>query len=79
LTYLTTLRARNACNSEAKDELEETRRLVEELGVPSIATLADIRDSTQVDAVVDEVAKTFWRLDILVANAGVCHGWPLTR
>jgi SDR family mycofactocin-dependent oxidoreductase len=62
-----------------EEELEETRRLVDGLGVASMATLADIRDSAQVEAVVDEVATTFGRLDILVANAGVCHGVAIEK
>lgn len=55
-------------------ELEETRRLIDKLGVPSLAALADIRDSAQVDGVVNQVVETFGHLDVLVANAAVCHG-----
>jgi SDR family mycofactocin-dependent oxidoreductase len=55
-------------------ELEETARLVRAEGVPALAVLADIRDSEQVDHAFQQVVHTYGRLDILVANAALCHG-----
>lgn len=60
-----------------KEELDETVRLVEAAGGNCIGVVADIRDTAQVNGVVDETLRRFGRLDILVANAGVCYSSPL--
>lgn len=56
-----------------EDDFHETVRLVEEAGGKILARIADVRDSDALRAVVDEggVAQ-FGRLDVVVANAGIC-------
>ncbi|WNG87533.1 mycofactocin-coupled SDR family oxidoreductase [Mycobacterium sp. ITM-2016-00317] len=52
-------------------DLDETVRLVEEAGGRIVARVADVRDLEALTAVVDEGVKTFGRLDIILANAGI--------
>src|SRR5271156_4110978 len=54
------------------DDLEETVRLVEKEGRRMVARVGDVRDADAVKAVVDEGVSAFGRLDIVVANAGIC-------
>jgi (+)-trans-carveol dehydrogenase len=56
----------------SRDDLDETVRLVEEAGGKIIARVADVRDLDAMAAAVDEGVETFGRLDIILANAGVC-------
>jgi SDR family mycofactocin-dependent oxidoreductase len=53
-------------------DLDETVRLVEEAGGKIIARVADVRDLAAMTEVVDEGVAQFGRLDIVLANAGVC-------
>ena len=53
-------------------ELEETTRMIRELGARCVSDVVDIRDSVQVDSMVDLAISEFGRVDILVANAGIC-------
>ena len=39
--------------------------------------ICDVRDRTRTQAVVDDVVKTFGRVDVLVNNAGVAPGGPI--
>jgi NAD(P)-dependent dehydrogenase (short-subunit alcohol dehydrogenase family) len=52
-------------------ELRQTATEVEALGHRVQVHPADVCDSAQVDAVVEQAVKTFGRLDILINNAGV--------
>ena len=52
------------------EDLPETQRLVEEHDRRCVALHADVRDSGQVDRVVEATVDEFGRVDILVANAG---------
>ncbi|SEF18870.1 mycofactocin-coupled SDR family oxidoreductase [Jiangella alba] len=52
-------------------DLEETRKLVEAAGGEMLAVRADVRDSAQTSAVVDQAMDRFGRIDIVVANAGI--------
>jgi SDR family mycofactocin-dependent oxidoreductase len=52
-------------------DLEETVRLVEKAGRQAIGVEADMRDSGQVQAVVDRAMSEFGRIDVLVAQHGV--------
>ncbi|HEY5246566.1 MAG TPA: mycofactocin-coupled SDR family oxidoreductase [Acidimicrobiales bacterium] len=53
-------------------DLDETVRLVEQLGRRCIGLQADVRDTDQVDRAVSVAVDQFGHLDILVANAGIC-------
>lgn len=54
-----------------EDQLPETAKLVEELDQRCLAIQADMRDTAQVQDVVDRTISEFGRLDILVVNHGV--------
>jgi NADP-dependent 3-hydroxy acid dehydrogenase YdfG len=49
------------------------------LGGDAVARACDVRERAQVEALVNETAERFGRLDILVANAGVGAYGPLTE
>jgi SDR family mycofactocin-dependent oxidoreductase len=59
------------------DDLKETVRLVEENDQRCLAIPADVRDSEQITAVVDQAIGEFGRIDILLANAGIVAPVPL--
>jgi SDR family mycofactocin-dependent oxidoreductase len=59
------------------DDLQETVNLVEKTGRRIIARPADVRDRAAMQAVVDEGVRELGRLDIVVANAGICPLGPL--
>jgi SDR family mycofactocin-dependent oxidoreductase len=56
----------------SREDLDETVRLVEEAGGKMVARVADVRDLDALTAVVNEGVEQFGRLDIILANAGVC-------
>jgi SDR family mycofactocin-dependent oxidoreductase len=58
-------------------ELAETARLVEAEGRRCVTAVADVRDSDQVGSAVDAAIAALGRLDILVANAGICSFAPV--
>ncbi|RVW07328.1 NAD(P)-dependent oxidoreductase [Prescottella agglutinans] len=63
------------------DELDETRRMVEALGVRCRTSVVDVRDGAAVDAAVAAAIAELGKIDICVANAGVCafaKTWELT-
>jgi NAD(P)-dependent dehydrogenase (short-subunit alcohol dehydrogenase family) len=53
-------------------DLEETRHQVEQLDRRIIAAQADVRDLGALRRIVDEGVETLGRLDIVIANAGIC-------
>ncbi|MCK0093785.1 mycofactocin-coupled SDR family oxidoreductase [Rhodococcus sp. HNM0563] len=55
-----------------EDDFHETVRLVEEVGGKIVARIGDVRDSAALKSVVDEGVAQFGRLDVVVANAGIC-------
>ncbi len=57
-----------------KADLEETRALVEATGRRMVAEQADARDYGAVEAVLEKGLTEFGRVDIVVANAGICCG-----
>jgi SDR family mycofactocin-dependent oxidoreductase len=63
-------------DSPTPDDLAETARLVSASGRTVIAADADIRDLDAMTAVVDNAVAELGRLDIIVANAGICCPAP---
>ncbi len=57
------------------EDLDETSRLVEKEGRRAHAEIADVRDRAALSAAIDRGVAEFGKLDIVVANAGIC---PLT-
>jgi len=55
-----------------KHELDETGRLVRELGRRCESAVVDVRDAPAVDAAVAATIDVFGKVDICVANAAVC-------
>jgi SDR family mycofactocin-dependent oxidoreductase len=55
-----------------KDDLAETVALVEATGRTCLSAVADTRDPDAIDALVADAVERFGRIDILVANAGIC-------
>jgi len=53
-------------------DLAETVKLVEALDRRIIARRADVRDASALKAIVDEGVAELGKLDIVVANAGIC-------
>lgn len=60
--------------SSTEADLKETAGLLEQVGLPFVVEIADVRDQTALDQVLaDGVARLGGRLDIVVANAGICN------
>jgi SDR family mycofactocin-dependent oxidoreductase len=55
-----------------REELDESVRLVTAAGGEAIGIVADIRDRAALDRAVAEAVSRFGRLDIVIANAGIC-------
>ncbi|MFI5718451.1 mycofactocin-coupled SDR family oxidoreductase [Nocardia sp. NPDC051750] len=63
-------------DSATPEDLDETVRLVEGTGGKIYAAVADTRDLPALRAAVDEGVARFGRLDVIVANAGICIPEP---
>lgn len=64
------------------EDLEETIRLVKETGRQIVAKQADVRDMAQVQEALDSGVQELGRVDIVLANAGICAGglsWEITE
>lgn len=59
-------------DSPTDDDLAESARLVASTGRRAIQAKVDIRDLDALCAAVDDAVDQLGRLDILVANAGIC-------
>ncbi|MDG3012025.1 mycofactocin-coupled SDR family oxidoreductase [Rhodococcus sp. D2-41] len=62
-------------------DLAETVRLVEATGRKIVAAKADVRDFDAVSKVLSDGIAQFGRLDVVIANAGICSGklsWEVT-
>jgi SDR family mycofactocin-dependent oxidoreductase len=53
------------------DDLDETVRMVEEVGGKMLARQADVRDRAELQSAFDEGVERFGRCDIVLANAGI--------
>ncbi|MEV0358615.1 mycofactocin-coupled SDR family oxidoreductase [Nocardia sp. NPDC050697] len=59
-------------DSPTPDDLDETVRLVEKAGGRIVASIADVRDIDALRAATDAGVAELGRLDIVIANAGIC-------
>ncbi len=55
----------------SREDLDETKALIEKFGRTAILEVADVRDPDAVKQVVDSGVQQLGRLDIVLANAGV--------
>jgi SDR family mycofactocin-dependent oxidoreductase len=62
--------------SPTPDDLAETARLVEANGRRVITAALDVRDGEKLDTAVGDAVAELGRLDIIVANAGICCPAP---
>jgi NAD(P)-dependent dehydrogenase (short-subunit alcohol dehydrogenase family) len=60
-----------------EEDLDETVRLVKDLGGTCISVPTDVRQAADVDNAVQLTLAEFGRLDILIANAGIASQSPL--
>ena len=70
-----------AYSGATPDDLRETVRLVEAEGRRIVATEADVRDFAALDAALRAGVDDLGRLDVVIANAGICSAamsWELT-
>jgi 3-oxoacyl-[acyl-carrier protein] reductase len=62
--------------SRSEADANSTAKEVEALGAKAHAYKADVADESQVLAMIEDTAKRFGRLDVLVNNAGTTHFIP---
>jgi len=55
----------------SEEELIETAKMVEALGQSIVAEVADVRDRSEVERVLNKGLATFGHVDIVIANAGI--------
>ncbi len=58
------------------EDLQQTVKMVEELGRRMLAREGDVRDASTVHEAIDEGFATFGRLDIVLSNAGIVRLGP---
>ncbi|MFE0749067.1 mycofactocin-coupled SDR family oxidoreductase [Gordonia sp. NPDC058843] len=59
-------------DSATEEDLDETRRLIEEQGAKAILTRCDTRDLDGLTSAVSDGVAALGGLDVVVANAGIC-------
>src|ERR1700759_527841 len=59
-------------DSATPEDLAETVRQIEKTGRRAISGIVDIRDLDQLRVIVDDAVAQLGRLDVVVANAGIC-------
>lgn len=60
------------------EDLAQTVKEVEATGAKILAEQADVRDRSQLQAVVERAVAEFGRLDVVIANAGICPARDIT-
>ena len=63
--------------TDIKQEIEQTAAEIQKLGRKSLAIPTDVRQTDQVESMVEKTIAEFGKVDILVANAGVDIMKPL--
>jgi SDR family mycofactocin-dependent oxidoreductase len=63
-------------DSATPEDLAETVSLVEKTGRRVISGIVDVRDLDRLRGIVDDAVRQLGRLDIIVANAGICVPKP---
>ncbi|MEO5900138.1 MAG: mycofactocin-coupled SDR family oxidoreductase [Ilumatobacteraceae bacterium] len=61
----------------AAGDLHDSARFVEKTGRRALAVEADVRDRAAMESVVAEAIAEFGKIDIVVANAGICGFGPM--
>ncbi|TQF68999.1 NAD(P)-dependent oxidoreductase [Rhodococcus spelaei] len=61
-----------AYDSATPEDLEETVLLVEKTGRRAVSGIVDVRDLEKLRGIVDSAVSELGRLDVVVANAGIC-------
>jgi SDR family mycofactocin-dependent oxidoreductase len=56
------------------DDLDETERLIKEIGRRAVLSRADVRDYAQVEEAFQRGLQQLGRVDIVIPNAGICAG-----
>ena len=65
--------------SRTQSRIDAIAHQVEGLGVKAIAIATDVRDSSQVERLVQGTLKEFGRVDVMLANAGIGEGRGLRQ
>jgi len=60
-------------------EIVDTTRILVRRGTPALAFVCDVRDATEVSGLVEATMRSYWRLDIVVNNAGVFRIAPVAQ
>lgn len=68
-----------ALAARREDRLQDTRRMVEQLGRRAITVPTDVADPSACQALVDATVQQLGQVDVLVNNAGIATGAPATR
>jgi SDR family mycofactocin-dependent oxidoreductase len=63
-------------DSATPEDLAETVSLIEKTGRQVISGIVDVRDLGALRAIVDDAVRQLGRLDVVVANAGICVPKP---
>jgi SDR family mycofactocin-dependent oxidoreductase len=63
-------------DSATPEDLAETVSLVEKTGRRVISGIVDVRDLDRLRGIVDDAVRQLGRLDVIVANAGICVPKP---
>jgi SDR family mycofactocin-dependent oxidoreductase len=66
-------------DSATPEDLAETASLVEKTGRRVISGIVDVRDLDRLRGIVDDAVGQLGRLDVIVANAGICVPKPWDR
>jgi 3-oxoacyl-[acyl-carrier protein] reductase len=69
----------NVAVNDISGDAQKVSEQIRQNGKQSIACVADVSSSVEVNAMMDKVAETFGKIDILVNNAGIIRDQLLVR